>query len=95
MIKIEGENRDYRIEGYVSYPEAARSTRSVITTLVNGRVIKNNDIIKTILESYHTYIPESKYPIVVLNIEVDPYLIDINIHPTKMDIKFGKIEKSP
>lgn len=90
MIKIEGENRDYRIEGYVSYPEAARSTRSVITTLVNGRVIKNNDLIKTILESYHTYIPESKYPIVVLNIEVDPYLIDINIHPTKMDIKFSE-----
>ena len=90
MIKIEGENRDYRIEGYVSFPEAARSTRSVITTLVNGRVIKNNDLIKTILESYHTYIPESKYPIVVLNIEVDPYLIDINIHPTKMDIKFSE-----
>lgn len=90
MISIEGENRDYKITGYVSYPEVARSTRSVITTLVNGRVIKNNDLVKTILESYHTYIPESKYPIVVLNIEVDPYLIDINIHPTKMDIKFSE-----
>jgi len=90
MIKIDGENRDYRISGYVSYPEIARSTRSVITTLVNGRVIKNNDLIKTILDSYHTYIPESKCPIVVLNIEVDPYLIDINIHPTKMDIKFSE-----
>ena len=90
MIKIDAENKDYRIEGYVSYPEVARSTRSVITTLVNGRVIRNNELIKAILESYHTYIPESKYPIVVLNIEVDPYLIDINIHPTKMDIKFSE-----
>lgn len=90
MIKINGENRDYSIEGYISYPEVTRSTRNVITTLVNGRVIRNNDLIKCILESYHTYIPEGKYPIVVLNIEVDPYLIDINIHPTKMDIKFSE-----
>lgn len=92
MIKISGENKDYKIEGYVSYPEVARSTRSVITTLVNGRVIRNNDLIKCILDSYHTYIPDSKYPVVVLNIEVDPYLIDINIHPTKMDIKFSEFD---
>lgn len=90
MINIEGENRDYKISGYVSYPEVTRSSRNVITTLVNGRVIRNNDLIKTILDSYHTYIPDGKYPIVVLNIEVDPYLIDINIHPTKMDIKFSE-----
>lgn len=92
MIKIDGENRDYRIDGYVSYPEITRSSRNVITTLVNGRVIRNNDLIKTILDSYHTYIPEGKYPVVVLNIEVDPYLIDINIHPTKMDIKFSEFD---
>ena len=90
MIKIEGKNRDYKIEGYVSLPEVTRTSRNVITTLVNGRVIRNNDLIKSILDSYHTYIPEGKYPIVVLNIEVDPYLIDINIHPTKMDIKFSE-----
>jgi len=90
MIKIEGKNRDYKIEGYISLPEVTRTSRSVITTLVNGRVIKNNDLIKSILDSYHTYIPEGKYPICVLNVEVDPYLIDINIHPTKMDIKFSE-----
>ena len=90
MIKISGENRDYKIDGFISYPEVTRSSRNVITTLVNGRVIRNIELIKTILESYHTYIPEGKNPIVVLNIEVDPYLIDINIHPTKMDIKFSE-----
>jgi len=63
MIKIEGKNRDYKIEGYISLPEVTRTSRSVITTLVNGRVIKNNDLIKSILDSYHTYIPEGKYPI--------------------------------
>lgn len=89
MINITGDNTDYKINGYVSYPELTRTNRNVITTLVNGRVIKNNELNKTILDAYHTYIPDGKYPIVVLNIEVDPYLIDINIHPTKMDIKFS------
>ena len=92
MIKIEGENRDYKVEGYISYPEVTRSTRSVITTLVNGRIIRNNDLNKCILDSYHTYIHEGKYPIIILNIEADPYLIDVNIHPTKMDIKFSSFD---
>lgn len=90
MMKIEGTNEDYTIEGYISYPEKARSNRNSITTFVNNRLIRNNELNKIITDSYHTYIPTTKYPIVVLNIEVDPILIDINIHPTKMDIKFSK-----
>lgn len=92
MIPISGDNEDYKIEGYISYPEKARSNRSSITTFVNNRLIKNNELNKIITDCYHTYIPATKYPIVVINIEVDPILIDINIHPTKMDIKFSKIE---
>ena len=93
MIEITNENDDYYINGYISYPEVTRSTRGEITTLVNGRVIKNNKLNKTIIDSYHTYIPKDKFPIIVLNIDVDPYLIDINIHPTKMDIKFSKYDQ--
>lgn len=93
MIEICGENDDYYISGYISYPEVARSNRNAITTLVNGRVIKNNRLNKVITDAYHTYIPKEKYPIIILNIEVDPILIDINIHPTKMDIKFSKFEE--
>lgn len=92
MIQISGDNEDYKIEGYISYPEKARSNRNSITTFVNNRLIKNNELNRIITDSYHTYIPGSKYPIVVLNIEVDPILIDINIHPTKMDIKFSKLD---
>ncbi len=93
MIEISGENDDYYISGYISYPEIARSNRNSITTLVNGRVIKNNRLNKAIIDSYHTYIPKEKFPVVVLNIDVDPVLIDINIHPTKMDIKFSKFDE--
>ncbi|MBE6147798.1 MAG: DNA mismatch repair endonuclease MutL [Firmicutes bacterium] len=92
MIEIHGENEDYQLEGYISYPELMKSNKNSITLLVNGRVIKNTEIIRTIIESYHTYIPQDKYPIVVLKIEVDPILIDVNVHPTKMDIKFSKID---
>lgn len=92
MISISGENDDYYISGFISYPEVTKSNRNGITTLVNGRVIKNNELNKIIIDSYHTYIPKDKFPIVVLNIDVDPILIDINIHPTKMDIKFSKMD---
>ncbi len=92
MIEITGENDDYYIHGYISYPEMTKSNRNSITTLVNGRVIKNNELNKVIVDAYHTYIPKDKFPIIVLNIDVDPILIDINIHPTKMDIKFSKMD---
>lgn len=91
MVKISGENDDYFVSGYMSYPEITKPNRNSIITFVNGRLIKNNELNKAIVDSYHTYIPKDKYPIIILNIETDPILIDINIHPTKMDIKFSKI----
>lgn len=92
MVEITGENDDYYVSGYISYPEVTKSNRNAITTLVNGRMIKNNQLNKVIIDCYHTYIPKDKFPIIVLNINVDPVLIDINIHPTKMDIKFSKFD---
>lgn len=92
MVEIKAENDDYSIFGYITYPEVTRSTRTHITTLVNNRVVKNQEINRCINDSYHTFKPDDKYPIVVLKIDVDPTLIDINIHPTKADIKFSKID---
>ncbi len=92
MIEINQENEDYHISGYISYPELQKSNRNAITLLVNGRVIRNLDIIRYIADSYHTYIPQDRYPIVVMKIEVDPILVDVNVHPTKMDIKFSKMD---
>ena len=93
MIEINGENDDYVISGYVAYPEVAKASRNVMTTLVNGRVIKNQALNRAILDTYHTYIPKHKYPVIVINISVDPILVDINIHPQKMDIKFSKLDE--
>lgn len=92
MLYIHGENEDYEIEGYISLPEIHRSSRNNMVTIVNGRVVKNTDINRTINDAYHSYKPDNRYPITVLNIVVDPTVIDVNIHPTKMDIKFGKMD---
>lgn len=92
MLKIHNENPDYIIDGYISSPEIHRSSRNHMITLVNGRVVRNNEINRAINDAYHSYKPDNRYPITVIYITVDPSVIDVNIHPTKMDIKFGKID---
>ena len=92
MIKITGATNDYEINGFISYPEVNRSNKNHIITLVKGRVVKNFELMKTINDAYHSYKPDNRYPIVVINIDCDPSLIDVNIHPTKMDIKFSKMQ---
>ena len=93
MLEISGSDDDYEINGFISLPEVQRSGRNHMITLVNGRVVRNMDLNRVINDSYHSFKPDNRYPIVVLNIEVDPSLIDVNIHPTKMDIKFSKMEE--
>ena len=92
MIYIEDENEDYEIDGYISLPEVTRRTKNNMITLVNGRVIKNYELNNTINEAYHTFKEDSRYPIVVLNIKADPVLLDVNIHPTKLDVKFSNFK---
>ena len=92
MIKIEAENYDYIINGYISNLNLSKSNRNSMITLVNGRVVSNQSVNRTIKDAYHTVLAENKFPIVVINIETDPTLIDVNIHPTKQDIKFSKLE---
>jgi len=90
MISINASNDDYDISGYICKPSILKSNRNHITTLVNGRIVKNVELNKAINDGYYTYKPDTKYPIIVLNIETDPTIIDVNIHPTKQDIKFSK-----
>lgn len=92
MLNVSAENRDYMINGYISLPEIHRSNRNAMVILVNGRIVRNTELNRVINDAYHAYKPDNRYPVVVLNIEVDPSLVDVNIHPTKMDIKFSNME---
>ena len=91
MLSVHTESADYEITGYISLPEVYRSKNNSIITIVNGRIVKNSKLNSSINEAYHSYKPDNYYPIVVLNIEVDTTLVDVNIHPTKMDINFSKL----
>lgn len=92
MLSVAAENEDYRVEGYISMPEVNRASRNYMTTIVNGRVIKNASLNKVINEAYSSFKEDTRYPIVVLVIETDPTLIDVNIHPSKLDIKFSNFD---
>ncbi len=93
MIELQNSNDDFDLYGYIGKPEILKSNRNHFITMVNDRVVKNYDINKAINDAYYTYKPDTKYPIVVLKINTDPTLIDVNIHPTKQDIKLSKINE--
>lgn len=92
MIEIKASNYDYDLYGYICKPSILKSNRIHMTTIVNGRCFRNSDVNKAINDGYFTFKPDIKYPVVVLHINTDPTLIDVNIHPTKQDVKFSKIE---
>ncbi|QVK19465.1 DNA mismatch repair endonuclease MutL [Mycoplasmatota bacterium] len=77
---------------YFSEPEVNRTTRNYITVIINKRMIKNNEIIKAVLAGYESYLPIKRYPIVVLDITIDPLLVDVNVHPSKLEVRLSNQE---
>lgn len=92
MLPIGISNDDYEVSGYISLPEVNRSSRNHMTVLVNGRVIKNQYLNRIINDAYFSFKEDTRYPIVVIKITADPILVDVNIHPSKQDIKFSNFE---
>ncbi|MEX2461332.1 MAG: DNA mismatch repair endonuclease MutL [Paenibacillaceae bacterium] len=90
LIPVHEESLDYTVQGYVSKPEWTRANRSGITTIINGRYIRNFALAQTILHAYHTYLPINRFPVVVLHIAMDPSLLDVNVHPSKLEVRFSK-----
>ncbi|ARI77428.1 DNA mismatch repair endonuclease MutL [Halobacillus mangrovi] len=90
MVPIEAETLDFKVKGYVAKPEIYRASRNYMSTIVNGRFIRHIPLNKAVLQGYHTLLPIGKSPIVVLNIEMDPILVDVNVHPSKLEVRFSK-----
>ncbi|MFH0992886.1 MAG: DNA mismatch repair endonuclease MutL, partial [bacterium] len=90
MVPFAGANRDYRVKGRLASPIVNRVSRSYVTVAVNGRVVRNPKAVQAIVEGYGQTIPKGRYPIVFVDIATDPLLIDVNIHPTKLEIKFSE-----
>ena len=92
MMEFSSSNDDFDIYGYACKPEILKSNKNHMITMVNDRIVKNFEITKAINDAYYNYKPDGKFPIVVLKINTDPTLIDVNIHPTKQDIKLSKMD---
>lgn len=90
LVPISGTSLDYTISGFASMPEVTRASRNYISTMINGRFIKNYPLAKAIQEGYHTLLPIGRFPIVLLNIQMDPLLVDVNVHPSKMEVRISK-----
>ena len=90
LVHITGDTSDYHLEGYVAKPEHSRSNKHYISIFINGRYIKNFLLNKAIQEGYHTLLMIGRFPICYINIEMDPILVDVNVHPTKLEIRLSK-----
>src|SRR5699024_888566 len=90
MVAIEGENLDFHISGYVTLPAVTRASKSYMSLFVNGRFIKNYKLNQAILKGYGSKLMVGRYPIAVIYIELDPQLIDVNVHPTKQEVRISK-----
>ncbi len=90
MIPFQADNADYHVKGYVTLPEMTRASKNYMTVLINGRWVKSYAVNKAVLDALHTYLPIGRFPIVVVEAEADPYLTDVNVHPSKQFIKVSK-----
>ncbi|MFD2133463.1 DNA mismatch repair endonuclease MutL [Pseudogracilibacillus auburnensis] len=90
MYHIKDSTIDFKVEGFIAKPEITRSNRNYVTIIVNGRYIKSQHLLHGIIRAYDTLLPIHRYPVAVLHITLDPILVDVNVHPTKLEVRFSK-----
>jgi DNA mismatch repair protein MutL len=90
MRAITGEDDDFNITGFVSLPELTRGSRDYLTILVNGRFIKNFSVSNAVIRGYGSKLMVGRFPMGVININTDPLLVDVNVHPQKAEIRLSK-----
>lgn len=90
MEVLKGTSPDFKITGLLSDPNTTRSNRNFISLLLNGRYIKNYRLTQAIIAGYGSKLRPRRYPIAVVNIELDPLLVDVNVHPTKQEVRLSK-----
>ena len=93
LIPINAQQGDWQIEGFISPPDLVRSSKQTQTFMINGRIVRSSFLSRALEEGYHTLIPNKLHPVVVLHLHVPPSEYDVNVHPTKMEVRF-KNEKS-
>ncbi|WGU95582.1 DNA mismatch repair endonuclease MutL [Paenibacillus dendritiformis] len=90
MVPVEAEQLDYKLEGYIGKPELTRSNRNAMSWFVNGRYVRSFALNQAVLKAYHTLLPINRFPMIVLHVRMHPTLVDVNVHPAKLEVRFSK-----
>lgn len=90
MLPFKGSDNDFEVSGLISKPELTRSTHNFISVLLNGRYIRNFKLASAVLDGYGNNLTDRHYPIAVIRIKTDPLLVDVNVHPTKREVRLSK-----
>lgn len=90
MLPIYGQDGDFAVSGLTSLPELTRAGRQYITITINHRYVRNFQLTKAIIEGYGSKLMVGRYPLAVINIELDPFLVDVNVHPAKREVRLSK-----
>jgi DNA mismatch repair protein MutL len=90
MLPLQAESLDYGLSGFIAKPEMTRANRGGISTIVNGRYVRNFALNQALLQGYHTLLPINRFPVAVMQITMDPSLVDVNVHPSKLEVRFSK-----
>lgn len=93
MIPVDFEDDEFHITGFISKIDVNRASKNHIVTMVNSRVVKNKVSVDSINNAYRRYLADKRYPIAIINIEIDPFLVDVNVHPSKLEVRFSKESK--
>lgn len=93
MIPLNFETADFSVKGFISPPLLSRANRHYMSIFINNRYIKNIAIQQAVLAGYKSTLMIKRFPIVALNIEADPLLVDVNVHPNKLDVRLSKTEQ--
>ena len=88
LIPIKGQHEDWQLEGFISPPDLVRSSRQAQIFMINGRIVRSPILSRALEEGYHTLVPVKFHPVAVLHLLVPPLDYDVNVHPTKMDVRF-------
>ena len=89
-VPIEGRDMDFKIHGWITKPEVTRSNRSYLTVILNGRYVRSLPVTQAVLRAYGTLLPTGRYPVGVLHLEMDAQLLDVNVHPSKLEVRLSK-----
>lgn len=89
-IALHGNDMDYQVQGYIIQPQFNRATKYYMLLYINGRMIRSYHLQKAIMDAYSPYMSKDRYPITVVDLLMDAQLVDVNVHPSKWEVRLSK-----